>query len=531
MYKANIRKTCINDLPSELLLQILHYILEAPDAKCQDLLNCALQCRSWSYYALQLLWHKPLILKPQTWLKLSKTLALKDTYVDYAPLVRRINLSAVPEYISDESLLTLSVCKQLDRITLTGCTHITQHGLQQFLLHDTGKHLLSIDISDIKHINDETVLLIADTCRKLQGLNLTVNPVKDEECLGVTDMSIVQLATNCRDLRRIRLSNWKLLTDDSVVALAVHCPNLLEIDVVNCNISNLSLWNIFKRCRELRELKINNCQFLNDHGFTQSALLTQHNYYDQLRILDLTNVVSITDRTVDCITQAAPKIRNFILNKCGHITDKSIDYLARLGRYLHYIHLGSCKNITDQGIIHLAAKCPRIRYIDLASCHRLGDDSVAALAGLPKLKRIGLVKCHRVTNRAIFALTRYARTSISLERIHLSYCEQLTVQAIAVLVLHCRHLTHLSLSFVPAFQHEEFQQFCRPPPKEYSAELQRTFCVFSGKNVHDLRSYFKSSAYISKQQQQQSVSLRRLYLQQESVDNLTDNLQRTHIVN
>jgi F-box and leucine-rich repeat protein GRR1 len=282
-----------------------------------------------------------------------------------------------------------------------------------------------------------------------------------------------------------------MLTDESIIALTQNCPNLLEIDVVNCSITNDSLVSIFTHCRELRELKVNQCQYIHDFGFIKSPLTT--GYYDQLRILDLTNVVQITDKTVECITLAAPKIRNLILNKCVNITDHGITSISRLGRYLHYIHLGSCRHITDEAVIHLASKCTRIRYIDLASCHKLGDDTVLALASLPKLKRIGLVKCTRITNRAILALTRNARTSVSLERIHLSYCDQLTVQAISVLVMHCKRLTHLSLSFVPAFQHQEFQQFCRPPPKEYNAEYQRAFCVFSGQNVHTLRSYFKST--------------------------------------
>lgn len=288
-----------------------------------------------------------------------------------------------------------------------------------------------------------------------------------------------------------------MLTDESITALANNCPNLLEIDVVNCSITNDSLIAIFTHCRELRELKVNQCQFINDFGFIKSPLLSSPTpgYYDQLRILDLTNVVMITDKTVDCITQAAPKIRNLILNKCGNITDQSVYHISRLGRYLHYIHLGSCRHISDEAVIHLASKCTRIRYIDLASCHKLGDETVIALATLPKLKRIGLVKCTRITNRAILALTRNARTSVSLERIHLSYCDQLTAQAISNLVMHCKRLTHLSLSFVPAFQHQEFQQFCRPPPKEYNAEYQRAFCVFSGQNVHTLRNYFKTTMY------------------------------------
>lgn len=319
------------------------------------------------------------------------------------------------------------------------------------------------------------------------------------------------------------------MTDDSILKLAQNCTSLLEIDVVNCAITNTSLIKILERCRELRELKLNNCQNLNDGGFLDSPLcqpVTEHGiYYDQLRILELTNVTNITDRSLDCITRAAPKIRNLVLNKCFNITDKGVEYITRLGRFLHYLHLGSCRNLTDSAVIQLASKCSRIRYIDLASCHRLGDDAVVALASLPKLKRIGLVKCHRITNLAILALTKSSRTSVSLERIHLSYCEQLTVQAISVLVIHCRRLTHLSLSFIPAFQHEEFQRFCRPPPKDYSAEI-RSFCVFSGQNIHDLRNYFKSSAYAES-------SYRRLLVQQRNnrLEEVNENLQALHIVN
>lgn len=297
---------------------------------------------------------------------------------------------------------------------------------------------------------------------------------------------------------------------------------------MNCSITNKSLINIFTHCKELRELKVNQCSLLNDFGFIKSPILVTHQSFDQLRILDLTNVLLITDRTVDCITQAAPKIRNLILNKCVNLTDLAIESIARLGRYLHYLHLGSCRLITDDSIVHLASKCTRIRYIDLASCHNLGDETVIALASLPKLKRIGLVKCTRITNRAIMALTRNARTSVSLERIHLSYCNQLTVHAISVLVIHCRRLNHLSLSFVPAFQNQEIQAFCRPPPKEYNAEYQRAFCVFSGQNVHTLRTYFKTSIHSGRE------LTRKLYYnnnhENNRIDEITDSL-RLHTVN
>lgn len=196
----------ITTLPSELLVQILQNILEFTDTSSKDLLSCSLTCKIWSYCALQLLWHKPLLLKPLAWTEFQKTLLLpeKTTYIAYAPLVRRINLSAVSDFISDDSLETLSVCKQLDRVTLTGCSYITDRGIINFLSKDVGQYLLSMDLSEIKNITDETIFMIAKTCKRLQGLNLSMNPPIKEECTAITDKSIVQLAENCRDLRRVR---------------------------------------------------------------------------------------------------------------------------------------------------------------------------------------------------------------------------------------------------------------------------------------------------------------------------------------
>jgi hypothetical protein len=102
--------------------------------------------------------------------------------------------------------------------------------------------------------------------------------------------------------------------------------------------------------------------------------------------------------------------------------------------------MGHCVNLSDNAIIALVKACNRIRYIDLACCYRLTDASVEHLAQLPKLRRIGLVKCQQLTDRSILALARGPMIqhpngkvtanpiSCSLERVHLSYCVNLTLQ-------------------------------------------------------------------------------------------------------
>jgi F-box and leucine-rich repeat protein GRR1 len=95
-------------------------------------------------------------------------------------------------------------------------------------------------------------------------------------------------------------------------------------------------------------------------------------------------------------------------------------------------------------------------------CTLLTDMSVFELATLPKLRRIGLVRVNNLTDEAIYAL---AERHATLERIHLSYCDQISVMAIHFLLQKLHKLTHLSLTGIPAFRQPELQQFCRDPPR------------------------------------------------------------------
>jgi F-box and leucine-rich repeat protein GRR1 len=148
---------------------------------------------------------------------------------------------------------------------------------------------------------------------------------------------------------------------------------------------------------------------------------------------------------VEKIIEVAPRLRNLVLAKCRNITDVAVHAISKLGKNLHYVHLGHCGQITDEGVKKLVHSCNRIRYIDLGCCTNLTDDSVKRLALLPKLKRIGLVKCSSITDESVFALAEAAyRPRVrrdasgmfiggeyytpSLERVHLSYCVNLTLK-------------------------------------------------------------------------------------------------------
>lgn len=184
--------------------------------------------------------------------------------------------------------------------------------------------------------------------------------------------------------------------------------------------------------------------------------------YEHLRILDLTSCVRLTDHAVERIIKVAPRLRNLVLAKCRNITDAAVHSISQLGKNLHYVHLGHCNQITDEAVKRLVHCCNRIRYIDLGCCVHLTDDSVTRLATLPKLKRIGLVKCSNITDESVYALARANQrhrqrrdaegnfienqyySHSSLERVHLSYCTNLSIRvslvnapwSFVVLILH-----------------------------------------------------------------------------------------------
>jgi F-box and leucine-rich repeat protein GRR1 len=216
------------------------------------------------------------------------------------------------------------------------------------------------------------------------------------------------------------------------MAFALNCPYILEIDLFDCkNLEDEAITTLIMEGSHLRELRLAHCVRITDQAFLR---LPSEATYESLRILDLTDCSEIQDAGVQKIITAAPRLRNLVLAKCRLITDSAVIAITKLGKNLHYIHLGHCSRITDIGVTALVKMCNRIRYIDLACCTNLTDNSVRQLAKLPKLKRIGLVKCSNITDRSIKALSLPKQVGVGgpvaktvLERVHLSYCTNLTI--------------------------------------------------------------------------------------------------------
>ncbi|KAL7931313.1 RNI-like protein [Trichoderma chlorosporum] len=484
----------VNRLPNEILIGVFSKL-----SSTSDLYHCMLVSKRWARNAVDLLWHRPACSNWKNHHSICQTLGLERPYFHYRDFIKRLNLAALADKVNDGSVMPLAVCSRVERLTLTNCRGLSDSGL--IALVENSSSLLALDISNDKHITERSINAIATHCKRLQGLNIS-------GCENISNESMLTLAQNCRYIKRLKLNECVQLRDNAVLAFAEHCPNILEIDLHQCvQIGNGPITSLLSKGNSLRELRLANCELIDDDAFLS---LPPTQVYEHLRILDLTSCSRLTDAAVGKIIDAAPRLRNLLLSKCRNITDAAIHSIAKLGKNLHYVHLGHCSQITDEGVIRLVRSCNRIRYIDLGCCTLLTDASVRCLAGLPKLKRIGLVKCSSITDESVFALAEAAyRPRVrrdangmflggeyfapSLERVHLSYCVNLTLKSIMRLLNSCPRLTHLSLTGVAAFQRDEFQPFCRQAPPEFTQHQRDVFCVFSGNQVSKFRDFLNTA--------------------------------------
>ncbi|PHH80702.1 hypothetical protein CDD82_1557 [Ophiocordyceps australis] len=481
-------------LPNEILISVFSR-LNSPS----DLFHCLLVSKRWARNAVDLLWHRPACSDWENHRRICLTLGQERPFFRYRDFIKRLNLATLADKVNDGSVLPLAVCTRVERLTLTNCRGLTDSGL--VALVENSPSLLALDISNDKNITERSIHAIAQNCKRLQGLNIS-------GCDGISNESMIVLAQNCKFIKRLKLNECVQLRDDAIFAFAEHCPNILEIDLHQCHqIGNGPVTALLSKGRCLRELRLVSCELVDDNAFLS---LPENQVYDHLRILDLTSCVRLTDSAIEKIIDTAPRLRNLVLAKCRNITDAAVRAIAKLGKNLHFVHLGHCGQITDEGVKKLVNSCNRIRYVDLACCTNLTDESVRRLAVLPKLKRIGLVKCSSITDESVFALAEAAyRPRVRrdangmffgtefygspLERVHLSYCVNLTLKSILQLLNSCPRLTHLSLTGVPAFQREDFQPYCRIAPPEFTPHQRDVFCVFSGNMVSSFRDLLNSS--------------------------------------
>ena len=469
----------LHKLPSE----ILHLVLDRLSPR-SNVVNLLTVCKLWALIIVKFLYYRPHINKKSQLDIFLRTMRMPRSAMmfDYRLMIKRLNFSFVGDYIHDKELYYFIGCRNLERLTLVFCKHITSNPVSAVL--ENCKFLQSVDITGIKDVQDNVFNTLSESCPRVQGFYVPM-------AKSVTLLALNNFFIHAPILKRVKITGNTSINDDLVSLMAEKCPLLVEVDITGSpNVHDESLIQLFLKLPQLREFRITNNSNITDKLFLELAKTVDQ--LPALRLVDFSNCDNITDKTIEKLVTLAPKLRNIFLGKCSRITDNSLYNLAQLGKNLQTVHFGHCFNITDQGVRVLVQSCPRIQYVDFACCTNLTNRTLYELSDLNKLKRIGLVKCSQMTDEGLLNMISLRGRNDCLERVHLSYCSNLTIYPIYELLMACPRLSHLSLTAVPSFLRPDITAFCRPAPSDFSDNQRQIFCVFSGKGVHKLRHYLMS---------------------------------------
>ena len=179
----------VNRLPNEILISIFARL-----SSTSDVYHCLLVSKRWARNAVDLLWHRPACTNWTKHSSICQTLGLEKPFFSYRDFIKRLNLASLADKVNDGSVMPLSVCTRVERLTLTNCKQVTDSGL--IALVENSSSLLAIDISNDKNITEQSIFAMAAHCKRLQGLNIS-------GCDNISNDSMITLAKGCKYIKRV----------------------------------------------------------------------------------------------------------------------------------------------------------------------------------------------------------------------------------------------------------------------------------------------------------------------------------------
>ncbi|KXN89581.1 SCF E3 ubiquitin ligase complex F-box protein grrA [Leucoagaricus sp. SymC.cos] len=367
-------------------------------------------------------------------------------------------------------------------------------------------HIETAVLFGVPQLTNAALVTLATNAVNLQELDIT-------GCTEVTDAGMLEVTNKSLPLRSIRLNGAAALTDSSISAIAKTCSRLVELELGDLpGLSPLALRDVWIFSKKLRTLRLAGCSSLTDKAFPSIVpddaslpsqaedekplphrpttwlevlppLFLRHRA-ENLRVLDLT-ACNITDDAISGIVFHASRIQTLILTACTQLTDRALESIACLESHLDVLILAHVTHITDRGLVKVARECANLRSLDVAFCRNLTDMSIFELAGLESLRRLSLVRVPKLTDMAIYALAEHAT---SLERLHLSYCESLSLESIHALTKNLKRLYYLTATGVPSLKRKGIERFTELP-STLDPSQQAAYRVFVGQNIALLRRF------------------------------------------
>ncbi|KAI9024722.1 hypothetical protein DFJ74DRAFT_767275 [Hyaloraphidium curvatum] len=273
-------------------------------------------------------------------------------------------------------------------------------------------------------------------------------------CLHLSSAAVHSLADNCPNLQFLDLRGCLTISSSSLCHLLSNCVQLASIDVRGLpSPTNHVLETMGIKCgKTLRRVCIGHCRNITGHGV---KYLVQH--APSIVQLHIPGIAQVDDHLLAHIGRRLPRLRLLDVRGCAGITSHGVRALLdasavacaaqgdREASRLTHLTLSGLPLLTDAALQAVGALCPELEQLEAAGCRLLTDVGVAALAaGCHALRNLDLEDCVGVGDAGVRSLAA-GRCRATLERLCLSFCEEVTDGSLVALVRHCPRLRALDL--------------------------------------------------------------------------------------
>jgi len=247
-----------------------------------------------------------------------------------------INIFLDETHVTDEGIIAMvKKFKKLEHITLNNIKGVTDASI--IAIAENCPDLKKIEI-EIVAVTENGLCALADSCDKLEKISLWGN-----EGEGDIDKGIIAIAKNCLKLREISLDQTGV-TDESIIAIAENCPNLERLEIENIEQEDLATI-----AGEVGE------------GITDKGIIAIAKNCPKLEHLDIADNTQLTDESIIAIAENCPNMWWIRVDGTG-VTDAGIIAIAKKCPKLEQLHIGGTE-VTNAAAIEIVKNCPQLSHL------------------------------------------------------------------------------------------------------------------------------------------------------------------------
>ncbi|KAF9112542.1 hypothetical protein BGX27_003221 [Mortierella sp. AM989] len=467
-------RACFDGLPREIKIHIFRYL------STFQLVRVSRVNRSWRGLAMDgSLWK---VIDTTRYYKSIQDSQLRILGTAASGFLRYMNFRGCVQLSGDSLSAIAEHCPNIERLHLTGCRAVTSKSIADVCINMP--LLLHLELAGLQSVNNHTLQTMAVYCRSLQILNLAW-------CKQISGSGLIKLTRSCQELRKLNISGCSNLEDRLMPMMGMNLPKLRELCLNGCSsltdrgliglLSGLSVgsskkhrkWRMKKRMSSsvrvssLGHLLINqsSCNDDDDDGEEEQDKedeAKEEEESDRESDADdegadaedgneTTNgsPMQLSSTSTNTSSQNTQRNKDGLqarlvylgLSQCRLLTHEALRAIGHLcGQHLRRLELSSCENFGDEGLVHLSQHCSRLRLLDLEDVNLLTDVSLRAFAmHLPRLERLCISYCENVTDQGIIRMLRPAPNPTTL-----STATAMMINA-ETASLYCRKLIHLEL--------------------------------------------------------------------------------------